>query len=115
MKKIIKEPRCSYLGSGRNRHVFLLSSGRYVIKVPRNNDGIHDNITEARRYKYEKYFFYPMAACRLVPGSGYLLIMEYVSEVKYNKSFPFWVKSVDCQQVGYTLSGKLVAFDYGFF
>ena len=104
-----------HLGTGRNRAVYLLPSGKNVIKIPMNGDGIHDNLAEEYRYRVQRTSWYPLARCRLLPGS-HNLIMEYV---KFPDSYcglresNSWIDSVDCCQIGYNRVGKLVAYDYG--
>lgn len=102
------------IGEGRNRSVFLLPSGKYVLKVPKNFDGELDNWREARRFKVRKENNYlPLARCKMVPNS-HLLVMEFVN-TKYidPDERPRWTDFIDCAQVGYTGKGILVAYDYG--
>lgn len=40
--------------------------------------------------------------------------MDYVEHVRYSNDLPRWVRTIDCQQVGYNLKGQLVAYDYGY-
>jgi len=73
-----------YLGSGRNRHVFLLPSGRNVIKVPINEAGRTDNYLEAVRFKKSSINSYASyARCRLLNFNQACLIMEYVKPVLF--------------------------------
>ena len=96
--------------------------GDFVIKVPLNEEGLHDNWRERSvwlRYgKTRGYIKY--ARCRLW---GPLLVMEYAKypgpgteEDGYLplKNCPEWAYAVDCWQVGYNKSGEIVAYDYGF-
>ena len=113
MSKDIDFTKLKCIGEGRGRRVFLLPSGKNVIKVPLNEDGIHDNMAEAFRFRKQRKAWFPLARCMMW---GQYLIMEYIEPVygfgdlmkQYN-----WVGMVDCCQVGYNRAGKLVAFDYG--
>lgn len=40
--------------------------------------------------------------------------MEKVQPVSDYKNLPKWTYYVDCQQVGYSNSGELLAYDYGY-
>lgn len=104
------------IGEGRNRRVYLLPSGKNVIKVPLNDDGIRDNCLEDHRFRLHRSKWYPLARCRLLDFAKYYLIMEY-TEPQYNlcelMKLHNWVGMVDCCQVGLTSKNKLVAFDYG--
>lgn len=99
------------LGEGRNRSVYLLPSGKYVLKVPKNEDGNRDNSLEAIRYR-NRQDWQNLARCKMVPGT-FLLVMEYVDVNIPSEEKPDWTKYVDGGQVGYTLKGKIVAYDYG--
>lgn len=111
-----------YLGQGRNRTVYR--RGNYVIKIPHNIHGIHDNHYESDVYLRfkgkESYIKY--ARCRL---KGDILVMEYArypgeyaDETGYLpwacRAIPAWVDSVDCRQAGYNRRGEIVAYDYGY-
>jgi hypothetical protein len=113
----------TYLSSGTNRDVYLLPGGKYVLKVPRNENGIADNYWEAAIDFHKDAWSKKIrvnARCRLIPGTT-LLVMEYVepattAEVKHRlnlERMPEWTDFIDCQQVGFTRSGKLKAYDYG--
>jgi hypothetical protein len=107
--------------AGRNRVVFIMPHG-YVIKLPRTLDGFGDNdwegsvsngpgqSLEAIQYPKTKLHYW-----KEIP----ILFMEYVEwatnkdiEARLGKE-PNWVGFVDCGQVGFTSTGRLVAFDYG--
>lgn len=103
-----------FLGEGRNRKVYLLFSGKNVIKIPKNDDGIRDNCIEDFRYRKNRDKWFPLAKCRLVNYSNYHLVMEYVKQAEDPYGLATWVYSVDCGQVGFTNNGKLVAYDYAF-
>lgn len=110
-----------YLGSGRNREVYR--RGNYVIKVPRNWQGIVDNEHEADVGSYTRKEVpgsIQYARCRLHPGG--ILVMQYAQFVGPgtdpdgflpHKNGPSWMGFVDCGQVGYNRFGKVVAYDYG--
>ena len=113
-----------YLGSGRNRAVFR--HGNYVVKVPLNVAGIHDNLYERDtwlRYGQNRGYI-KYARCRLF--KNFSLIMQFArfsvegktgetGFVPYSslKGANEWGLTVDCQQVGYNRFGQLVAYDYG--
>ena len=102
------------LGEGISRITYLLPSKRYVVKIPNAYLGVTHNQREARRYKElpDK----PLARCRLVGPKNTLLVMEYVKPKHFrfiDESKPAWVGCIDRDQVGYNLSGKLVAYDFG--
>lgn len=114
MKKI-DVSQLKFLGEGRNRAVYLLPSGKNVIKIPLNDDGINDNLTEEYRYRFQRKTWYPLARCRLLNGS-HNLIMEYVefpNSYCELREIHSWIDFVDCWQVGYNRAGKVVAYDYG--
>lgn len=102
---------------GRTRAVFDMGDG-HVIKVPLNGEGFMANRSEALTSASEDQFI-PVAKCwqedrEEFPGGPVgVLIMEKVTpleKVSY-KELPDWVGYVDCGQVGYDKSGKLVAYD----
>lgn len=110
-----------FIGAGRNRAVFKLRSGNYVIKVPLNEYGFLDNGREASvvsnkkdledddiKYPQTRYVEYDEIPC---------VVMEYVSPIEnneeYQKNKKWWFDYVDCRQVGFTRKGEIVAFDYG--
>lgn len=98
-----------YLGSGRNRTTYLLPSGKYVLKIPRNEAGVFDNADEEALSLYKTH-----ARCRTIKLFGTLcLVMEYVEQASLDKELPTWCDFVDCRQVGYNRKGKLLAYDYG--
>jgi len=101
-----------YIGTDRNRIVYR--RGYFVIKIPLNESGLHDNWHEEMLFKqYGKTRGYiPLARCRLVKNS--ILVMEYIEHT--GRSFdgcPGWADYVDCGQVGTDRNGSLVAYDYG--
>jgi hypothetical protein len=108
-----------YLGSGRNRAVWR--HGSFVVKIPLNEKGEHDNYHEARISKSDTVSGISYARCRLL---GSILVMQYA---RYQgpasdsdgyipaQNLPAWASYVDCQQVGYNKAGKIVAYDYGYY
>lgn len=108
----IKNNGFTYWSSGSFRYVY--HRGNVVIKVPRNIDGLYDNISE--HYMWHKYRNNPttlgqhLAPCRLLPN-GSLMMVE--TTMDYRKDIPQWCKEyIDSTQVG-LYKGKFVAFDYG--
>lgn len=103
------------IGSGLSRIVF--DTGKYVIKVPRDESCFNANYNEEfrgrRKLKNEIY-----TVCRIwhidkVP----ILWMEKVEileKIDYD-NLPDWIAFIDCGQVGYNKYGELVAYDYGDF
>jgi hypothetical protein len=99
--------------TGRNRTTFIFRT--YVVKLPRNHGGLGDNDWEGSISNAEdsdpndvQY-----ARTRLVyVGEIPIIFMERVTHA-YGERLPEWAMSVDCGQVGYTRSGRLVAYDYG--
>lgn len=57
------------------------------------------------------------ASCHLVPsaGLGKVLLMERITpwELSIHGEAPEWAAFVDNQQIGYTKSGRLAAYDFG--
>lgn len=103
------------LDFGRNRAVY--DRGRYVLKVPRNEEGEVDNSWEAdysRSFKNRPDINgIHYARCRLL-ANGWLL-MEKVGPLPKGSKAPQWADYVDCQQVGVARDGRIVAFDYGYY
>ena len=101
----------------RTRVVFRTGDG-YVIKVPITEEGVAANVYEVRLSSSENPIF-PMAKTEFYkehPVPCYLAVVkaEEVDPICYPQDeadFPDWVFIVDCQQVGYTKSGELVAYD----
>lgn len=100
----------TFIGQGRTRAVFLLPGGRYVVKIPVDEMGYHDNWSEARQAKRDGWLYkHQVARCRLMKNGW--LVMEYVKPAT-GEELPDWVGSVDCGQVGWTRDGRLVAYDF---
>jgi hypothetical protein len=101
------------LDFGRHRAVY--DAGRNVLKVPRHEKGYYDNLWEhdkSRSYGLRpdvNGIFY--ARCRALPSG--ILVMEKVIDPPSRMSLPDWVGYVDCQQVGLTRDGRIVAYDFG--
>lgn len=98
------------IGAGNERMCWDRGDG-YVIKVPYDDAGAFSNGVEAD-WQHSDYI--PLAKCWLdwLDGFPYaLLIMEKVTPVRDFSNLPKWTNAVDCVQVGYTVDGKLVAFD----
>lgn len=112
-----------FIGAGRNRAVFLMKSGKYVIKVPVNYSGMSDNSYELRQKNETKKpvdneMFFP-AVKSVVLNDLLCIVMEkieHITEEKYkeqnNKPFPCWVGFIDCNQVGLNKKGILMPYDY---
>jgi hypothetical protein len=115
------------IDSGRHRKVYSINND-YVLKVPRASGFSHINEEEwecfRKRQKYgsrwnKKIDF---ARCYLIQITGVsLLVMERLRHIRtpedywgdrIPKSWPSWVREIDCAQCGRNKLGKLVAFDY---
>jgi hypothetical protein len=95
-----------WIGLGRHRAVFR--RGHTVVKVPVSIEGWHDNLREADRWRARAHPH--LARCRL---AGPLLVMVWCE--RYDRPaelLPRWTDAIDCQQVGRTRQGRLVAYDY---
>jgi len=104
-----------HLGTGRMRSVYRLSLTD-VIKVPLDVRGDLANEQEARRWeRFGTTDTIQYAECAMFWFRGqWVLLMEYVEPVldQWPDGLPDWTDFVDCCQVGYTLDGRLVAYDY---
>lgn len=85
----------------------------FVIKVPRNVDGVVDNMIEARAYKHfgnnpTSLGIY-LAPCKLLTNN--CLLMPFVAHLGSEDPLPEWAHLVDGSQVG-MLHGRIVAYDY---
>lgn len=112
LRKNLLEKGFKFLGSGKDRRVFLTPNKKYVIKFPIHKDGAQANWNEARRWRYRKSYDKKFARCKLIPNTD-ILVMEYVKPRKIGDPVPRWAYGVDCLQVGYNCNGNLVAYDYG--
>jgi len=93
---------------GRTRAVFIRDDE--VIKIPFCLEGLLGNWDEANHTDPG----IPLARCRLESEDDCkVLIMERVEPLLRSdgEQLPEWTDWVDGQQVGYTLDGRLVAFD----
>ena len=117
------------LGFGLYRVCFLDpdDQGR-VIKVPRNQQGIDDNITELGftlhphpeiqipRFEWAGGQWTPFMALRaervkrIFPEPRNAFTPE---DALTKLGLPEWTYSIDARQIGYTADGRLVAFDMG--
>lgn len=101
-----------YIGVGSFRQAF--QRGNTVIKVPRNDEGFEDNVTEA--FAYRKYrnnpgqFGIVYAPCRLLPNG--CLMMPFVKRESWEK-LPEWAQGIDGGQAGY-YKDRLVGYDTGY-
>lgn len=114
--------RAQEVHSGRNREVFLFRG--YVVKVPRNWDGVADNdwegsVSNATCYPQSDWQV-QYARTRLVYRQDVpILFMERVLPVSRDEIVgllgrePAWVGRVDGGQVGFNKQGRLLAYDYG--
>ena len=107
-KEFIDAKRLKFIGEGRHRAVFKTRSGRYVVKFPVGEGGELANYREARDFKESGD---RLARCRIIVLQGVeCLVMEFVTMAK--GPLPSWVDFIDCQQVGITRRGELVAYDW---
>lgn len=111
--------KCLQVSWGRNRNVFDM--GTYVVKVPKNFDGLIDNDWEGSVSNSEDGLDQVQFARTRIAyrGDVPVVFMEYVEPASTSEIVarlghePDWVMSVDCGQVGFNLKGELVAYDYG--
>jgi hypothetical protein len=107
------------LGQGRHRVTFALND-EWVIKIPLHWDGEVANVSEYEQYHDGTTRSVPhLAWCMVEEFHGVVvLLMERVKPIDVPweeiQTVPdlAWVADVDCEQVGYTLTGALVAYDY---
>lgn len=99
-----------HAGYGSFRQTFI--RGNVVVKVPRNPDGIIDNMMEAKAWR--KYRNKPtdqgiyLAPCRLLPNGA--LMMVAIEHLAYDDK-PHWSSHIDCNQVG-KYKDRFVAYDF---
>lgn len=114
INKTIKELRSKYevIGEGHNRIVFLKDDD-WVIKCPLNEDGLNDNISEARRYRqFGDTDLVKYAECKMFFLNDInCLEMERVYPISKSER-PDWADYVDGGQVGKNKDGKILAYDY---
>ena len=110
--KWLEENGWKYIGSGSFRTVYQRRNT--VIKVPHNDEGFEDNVTEA--YAYRKYRNEPgkhgiiYAPCRLLPSG--CLMMPFVKREAY-PHLPTWAQGLDGGQAGH-YKGRIVGYDTGY-
>jgi hypothetical protein len=104
---------------GRNR--LVLFSKFAVIKVPLNDDGLCDNdwegsIVGGKAYKQSNIneICYPNTKYLVLDGLICVMMEKVIVSNEGYDELPDWVKFIDCGQVGYDRSGRLVAYDYGY-
>lgn len=116
--KIINELKDQYecIGLGRNRIVFKMRSGNYVLKFPLGCNGESDNdwegsvVTNKNHDLNDGSVITPKT--RWLSYKGFIcVLMEYIDE--NIDEYPEWSASVDCQQVGVNKKGQILAFDFG--
>lgn len=102
---------------GSQRVTYFLGDGT-VIKIPKTDEGEFSNLREANLSKETgKEGYIPIAEAKSetieIQGVEYeVLRMEEVTPVLIDyKTYPQWIASVDCGQVGLDKNGKLVAYD----
>lgn len=98
--------------TGRNRLVFY--SKNFVIKVPKNEDGLNDNTTEARSYQLSKKYKNPeLAPARLIHLYDLpVIVMSKLNTDVPIKDLPDWASFYDTFQVGLDRKGRFKAYDY---
>lgn len=96
------------IDSGSFRTAFV--RGNVVIKVPMSDEGLIDNMVEARGWKTYKHKAtrnrIRLAPCRLLPNGALMMV-----KVEPTSEGPEWIKVVDGEQVG-LYKGRVVAYDY---
>lgn len=109
------EKKYPFLGRGGGR--FAVRTGpRSVLKVPVSPAGVLANRREAGRYSWSQkeslFWRDKLAPCRYW-GNGWLS-MVHVEPVSLDElgTLPAWAKSIDCRQVGWSPSRRLLAYDY---
>jgi hypothetical protein len=114
--RVLESKGFKFIGSGRQRATFLTPSGKYVLKIPR--DDSEGDAEEANRSEAHAYISgclpFPVAKCRLIRylGKDCILMEKVDTSPDYKRSENKWVNKVDIYQVGYTRKGQLVAYDY---
>lgn len=126
-------PNYKYIGLGRHRITFLHPSGRFVIKFPKNYDGVCANMDEHDTYReaFDGKSVVKYAPCRLLYDS--LLMMWVVDpifqefemiykietstghniQMPKSTKIPLWANYyVDSQQVGFLKDLRIVAYDF---
>lgn len=117
--KIIENLKEKYqcLGVGRNRIVFKLRSGNYVLKFPLGCSGEADNdwegciVTNKNKFPDDKNRI-RTPKTKWINYNGFIcVLMEYLNEDIEIK--PEWANRIDDGQVGVNKKGQILAFDFG--
>lgn len=122
MKKFLENRNYKYVGEGRNRIVFEGKDSKYVIKIPKSDNGVYDNTREYNTYtesmKKDTKLLKIYPNVRLINVIHPLVVMEKLNtdvdlkKVENDEEY-WWVDFIDLQQVGYNTKGKLKAYDFG--
>lgn len=106
------------IGLGRNRIVFKLKSGNYVLKFPLGCAGEADNDWEgcvvSNKHKDTDQMKTPKT--KWIRYKGFIcVIMEYIekTELPYSE-LPSWCGYTDDKQVGFNKDGILLVYDFGY-
>lgn len=106
------------VGAGSFRRVF--KRGKVVIKVPKNHNGVIDNLFEAHAWKTLRNkpseIGVVCAPCRILPNGCLMMVVVeaydlYDQDGKYKIPRPEWVGNIDSAQAGF-YKGQWVAYDY---
>lgn len=126
VKKLITRfaARTNEFDYGRNRITFMFD--KYVVKVPRNWDGVADNdwegsISNGANYGDPQHVQYartrlaywddlPIVFMERVALASVKEVEEHLGTAPGESD---WTWSVDGGQVGFNRNGRLVAYDYG--
>lgn len=100
------------IGAGLYRRVFA-DGDAYVVKVPRDAVGEYCNEGEAAEAPDDAR----LARCTLFARYGVQLlrmerIIRFPRTAREFARLPGWTTGIDCQQVGWTVDGRLVAYDW---
>lgn len=100
------------IGAGLYRRVFA-DGDAYVVKVPRDEAGEYCNEGEACEAPNDLR----LARCTLFTRYGVQLlrmerIVRFPRTAREFTRLPDWTSAIDCQQVGWTADGRLVAYDW---
>lgn len=122
--KQLRKKGYTYCGSGWSRECFLSPNEQWVVKIPKNKQGIYCNKDEyslwLSRERNPSRFDPRLARCKLMRDN--LLVMEslnigdkklidFLSDYDNIQSNP-WLHEIDRYQVGINRKGQMVAFDY---
>lgn len=102
------------IGAGRHRVGF--ARGNVVVKVPKNDQGMIDNIREYNMYQRslkDPKGYHPMARNKLLYVDDVpILYIEKLDVSDRLENYPPWAEEIDSLQVGRDKKGKWKAFDY---